>query len=134
MNQSFFLIVDDQKLNRLFLSKTLEEFEYLNYFECTNGYEAITWLKTTNQKKVIVFLDINMPIMDGYEFLEYVEHNLTEFNHVDIQIIVVSASSREDFEKRIPNANIVKFLSKPFNMKQVKLAVDKANELFMLSE
>lgn len=123
---SFCLIVDDEKLNRLILSKTLEEFDYLNYFECTNGQEAIIWLKNTKHKKVIVFLDINMPIMDGYDFLEYIDHNSNDFEHVIIKVIVVSGSSLSDLEERIPNADIIEFLNKPFNVSQVKHSIDKA--------
>ena len=58
------LIVDDQALNRILLSKMLEQEGY-NIFMAYNGLEA---LKVLEKEPIdIVLLDVLMPVMDGFE-------------------------------------------------------------------
>lgn len=125
------LIVDDDKINRFILSKTLEELGQ-SHQEVTNGLEAINWLKSTTQKHVIVFLDLNMPVIDGYEFLEIVSKFKQEFTHVNLQIIVLSSVLYSDFQKNISlkSAAISSFLNKPVDIRQIKIALQKAKEKF----
>ncbi len=61
------LIVDDNKVNRMVASKMLKKEGYL-CFEASNGQEALDTLERWHPD--IVLLDINMPVMDGYEVLE----------------------------------------------------------------
>jgi CheY-like chemotaxis protein len=61
------LIVDDDFINRFVLGKTLETLEQ-TYQECENGEDAINWLKATSHNHIVILLDLNMPIMDGYDF------------------------------------------------------------------
>ncbi|NBB27172.1 response regulator [Cellulophaga sp. BC115SP] len=125
------LIVDDDKINRFILSKTLEDLSLSNQ-EVTNGLEAINWLKSTQYKHVVVFLDLNMPIIDGYEFLEILSDFKQEFSHVNIQIIVLSSVLFSDFQRRSSStaATISSFLNKPVDIRQIKIAINKAKEKF----
>lgn len=123
------LIVDDDFINRFVLGKTLETLEQ-TYQECENGKDAINWLKATSHNHIVILLDLNMPIMDGYEFLEYLKENPREFEHTNIKVVVISATTYSHFLERLPNAEIVQFLSKPIEKDQIKNAIEESIESF----
>ena len=116
------LIVDDDFINRFALEQT--------YQECENGEDAINWLKATSHNHIVILLDLNMPIMDGYEFLEYLKENQREFEHTNIKVVVISATTYSHFLERLPNAEIVQFLSKPIEKDQIKNAIEESIESF----
>ena len=74
------LIIDDDEVDRYALKRLIKKADIANQvFECENGKVALEFLTdfTDNTKKypgefppILIFLDINMPIMDGFEFLE----------------------------------------------------------------
>lgn len=61
------LIVDDSELNRELLAGMLED-EY-EIYQVENGKKAIDILEENREQFKLVLLDINMPVMDGYEVL-----------------------------------------------------------------
>lgn len=80
MAKIFVLIVDDNEIDRMLLRRDLDAigFDY-EAVEKTNGLEAINYLKDAYNQQLqsseasppaIIFLDINMHIMNGHEFLE----------------------------------------------------------------
>jgi len=123
------LIVDDDFINRFVLGKTLETLEQ-TYQVCENGEDAINWLRATSHNHIVILLDLNMPIMDGYEFLEYLKENPREFEHTNIKVVVISATTYSHFLERLPNAEIVQFLSKPIEKDQIKNAIEESIESF----
>ncbi|MEA5138361.1 response regulator [Arcicella rigui] len=112
MNNFMTLIVDDEHLNRLLMKKFLAT-GGIPYAEATDGQEAIDWIKGSTEKQIIVLLDLNMPVMDGYEFLEYLSYHQDEFSDKKILIVIVSASEYTVFRQNAPNAEIVQYISKP---------------------
>lgn len=123
------LIVDDDFINRFVLGKTLEILEQ-TYHECENGEDAINWLKATTHNHIVVLLDLNMPIMDGYDFLEYLKEYPSEFEHTNIKVVVISASPYSQFLEKLPHAEIVQFLSKPIDKDHIKNAIEESIESF----
>ncbi|MFH1155969.1 MAG: response regulator [Pseudomonadota bacterium] len=83
------LIIDDTKLSRSMLLKRLPEKikEGSSVFQGVNGQEAVDLYKGLNPD--IVFLDLTMPVMDGYEALtrikEYDKHAIVYIVTADIQ-------------------------------------------------
>ncbi len=65
-----FLIVDDEIENRNFLTEILESWGH-KVIEAQNGLEAITMLNVTFD---LVLLDVNMPMMDGYEVVRRIRN------------------------------------------------------------
>ena len=112
MNNFMTLIVDDEHLNRLLMKKFLAT-GGIPYAEATDGQEALDWIRQCTHENVIVLLDLNMPVMDGYEFLEYISENYFEFRDKKILVIIVSASEYTTFRQNAPNADIVQYLPKP---------------------
>ncbi len=66
------LLVEDEDILRENLQEILELNDY-NVFSCSNAEEAIVFLKT--QEVALVISDLMMPLMNGFEFLEYLKSN-----------------------------------------------------------
>ncbi len=129
LNNSVTLIVDDEHLNRFLMRKYLQAYE-IPFAEVTDGQEAIEWIKNSEQDKIIVLLDLNMPVMDGYEFLEHLANHYLDFKEKKILVIVVSASDYIIFRKNAPHAEILKYLPKPVNKEILHEAITEANAYF----
>jgi response regulator of citrate/malate metabolism len=85
-----------------------------------NGKQALEGIMTLNNtyepgKKVVIFLDLNMPLVSGWEFLEEFEkmkHKL----HLVCNIHVISASLNPvDKERAEQNPNVISYISKPLS-------------------
>ena len=81
------LIVDDNEINRAILAGILEN-TYVS-FEAENGLEALKILEK-NRDIALILLDINMPVMDGHEFLHQMKKNSSL---IAIPVIVTTASN-----------------------------------------
>jgi CheY-like chemotaxis protein len=69
----------------------------------------------------IIFLDINMPDMDGFDFLERFD-NLDEKIKGKGKIVILSSSlNPRDYEKAISNKYVTRFLSKPLQLRDLDL-------------
>ncbi|RDV14235.1 response regulator [Pontibacter diazotrophicus] len=77
-----------------------------------NGAEAIE--KVKQQEYELVLMDLHMPDMDGYEATSRIR-NLGEEKYRLLPVIALSASAGHDYEKRMEDAGIDDFVSKPFN-------------------
>ena len=103
------LVVDDNEINRSILTSILEE-EY-QIVEAENGLEALNILKSDYAVISAVLLDIMMPVMDGYEFLE----NVREDPHLRLlPIIVTTTQDSDDSEIKALLMGASDFLSKPY--------------------
>ena len=113
-----YLVVDDSKLARLSLLKSLKaHIGEEEIFQATNGEEAI---KVMLQEKVqVVFLDLTMPIMDGYEALP----KLLEINR-QAKIVVVSADIQQKAKERVIALGAKLHIQKPINSDKIKDILD----------
>jgi response regulator of citrate/malate metabolism len=95
-----------------------------------NGAEAIRHLKFINNSLsendlVFIFLDLNMPIMDGWEFLEHYENIYKDLNY-QCRIFVLSASiNPDDIQKAKNNHYVSEYFSKPLNMDSIETLKEK---------
>ncbi|WP_192462126.1 response regulator [Euzebyella saccharophila] len=105
------LLVEDDEVT-LFLAKLLlNKIGYDNVDTCLNGLEASNYLK--NNSPSLIFLDLNMPIMDGFELLEEMRtKNLCPTTKV---VILTSSSRPDDRLKAVEFANVIEFLEKPLS-------------------
>lgn len=103
------LVVDDSKLARLTLIKTLKEYEpSAEILEAENGAIAIEIFKTENPR--VVFLDLTMPVMDGFEALERMM-----LINPKAQVVVVSADIQTQAQERVLALGAKLMVPKPIN-------------------
>ena len=103
------LIVDDNEINRAILAGILEN-TYVS-FEAENGLEALKILEK-NRDIALILLDINMPVMDGHEFLHQMKKNSSL---IAIPVIVTTASNTVKDEITCLGEGAVDFVTKPYN-------------------
>lgn len=115
-------IIDDDKIFVFVLKKYLEKNENFNQVvDFKNGEEVIHLLSdANNQLPDIILLDINMPVIDGWQFLEQIE----QLPHKDkLNVFIMSSSiDANDIEKSKSFSTVKDFISKPINN-------DKLNKL-----
>jgi DNA-binding response OmpR family regulator len=113
MNKEILIIEDDEKIQKL-ITLTLSDFRNKkNIFE--NGLAACKYIEENNKKIGLIFLDIGLEGINGFEVLKKIRR---KFN-LKIPVIISSAYvSKEDIKKGITlGANY--YLTKPFNLKQL---------------
>ena len=112
------LIVDDDKLFVFLTKKTINGTKIsTNVTEFTDGQEAIEYLKqnAVNRDALpdIIFLDLSMPIMDGWEFIEEYKQVKPQMNK-DIKLFIFSSSiSPHDIERAKNIGEVSDFIIKP---------------------
>ena len=109
------LIIDDSTLNRSFLSKMLDD-EY-DIFLAGNGLEAQNIVTSNWEKLSLIILDMDMPVMNGYEFLEWMKH--AGFLG-KIPVIAETIDEKEDENLHCLYAGASDYLSKPYKLEIVK--------------
>ncbi|MGO4903928.1 response regulator [Flavobacterium sp. W20_MBD1_R3] len=119
-------IVDDDTIYQIIVNKIIqrsEKFSAVSSFK--NGKEAIDhlYLAVENDEILpdIILLDINMPIMDGWEFMEQMDLLKCKFNKQIIVYIVSSSIAVEDKNKSKSHENILGYLSKPITVNDLLL-------------
>lgn len=116
-----FLIVEDNKVNMMLL-KTIIKNLYNNAFiyECENGYEAVQQFENINPS--LVFMDIQMPIMNGYETTKAIRNTISGR---DIPIIAVTAGAEKEERNKCISAGMNDYISKPIMKGTVEDALTK---------
>ncbi|MFT5336313.1 MAG: CheY-like chemotaxis protein [Luteibaculaceae bacterium] len=92
-----------------------------------NGELALNHIKSmgkSSQKPLLVFLDINMPVMDGFEFLEEFD-KLTEKEKEGVYIIMLTSSTDESDLVRSRFFPISGYIAKPLSPDKLSEVVDK---------
>jgi CheY-like chemotaxis protein len=118
-------IIDDDEIYIFLIKKSLSAIginnEVISFLNGSDALEDLTQLKNHNQELPgIILLDINMPIMDGWEFLTEFR-KLNSNNDKKIPIYIVSSSiANEDFEKSKTFPEILDYLSKPVELETLE--------------
>lgn len=123
------LLIDDDSMcnsiSKILLKKNFHfnsenEFEIISFSKPLEGLEFLkSSLQQNKFQKILILLDINMPLMSGWEFLVEYEHLFKEQTDVKIYILT-SSVSRMDKDKAATNVNIVDFISKPLTSEMVE--------------
>ncbi|MBD2537337.1 response regulator [Coleofasciculus sp. FACHB-SPT36] len=115
MNQKI-LIVDDEPHIRLLLEQTLEDLEDegVELLTATNGEEALETIKT--EKPALVFLDVMMPKMNGFDVCNAVKN---ELEIKDVYIIMLTAKGQEFDKQKGNEVGADMYMTKPFDPDEV---------------
>lgn len=106
------LVVDDSKLMHKMYEVMLRQYTLVRAME---GREALECLDRDPDIDLI-FLDINMPVMNGLEFLESVKEDPTK---AEIPVVIISTEGKEEDTQRGLEAGAVAYIKKPFQNEQI---------------
>ena len=119
------LIVDDSQINCEILTEILKD-EY-RILEAANGEECINLLKQYGTGIALLLLDINMPVMDGFEVLA-----LMNRKHwiEDIPVIIISSENSASYVRRAYEMGASDYISRPFDVQVVHQRVSNTIKLY----
>src|SRR5579871_282777 len=110
-------IVDDEELARSLLREYVESSPGIEVVaECSNGFEAVKAI--AEHKPDLVFLDVQMPKLDGFEVLQL----------IDPSIAVIFVTAYDQYAMRAFDANAVDYLLKPFSSERFRKALDRVRQ------
>ena len=111
------LIIEDEELARDLLKSYLKDRSDINLMgECENGFEGV---QAINEKKPdLVFLDIQMPKITGFEMLQLLDHKPE----------IIFTTAYDQFALKAFDYNAVDYLLKPFSKERLLDAIEKVSE------
>lgn len=115
MNQTIkAIVIDDENLARKIVIKSLEQYPEIEVVaECSNGFEGV---KAINEfKPDLVFLDIQMPKLTGFEMLELMEE----------MPVIIFITAYDQYALKAFEVNATDYLLKPFSIDRFREAMDK---------
>lgn len=110
------VVIDDDPINNMICEKLIQHLGFAeNVSSFLSATEALEWLQAHPEAGIdVVFLDINLPIMDGWEFLEQLQQLQLQGYRIPFTIHIHSSSvSQEDQEKALRHPLVKSFLLKP---------------------
>ena len=118
------LLADDNEYNRIVTHDTLASKATIEITEATNGQEVIE--KLGQQDFDVVLMDVQMPVMDGYEATSQIRNLKSEVRNHNIPVIALTASViRSDLDK-CREAGMNDYVPKPFKASQLISVLAKA--------
>jgi two-component system chemotaxis response regulator CheY len=113
------LIVDDSPTFRRIASFNFKSIQgFKSQLEANDGKEGLE--KMANNKVDLVLLDLNMPVMDGFEFLK-AKRDKEEYKN--IPVIMLTTEGDEKNKSQAKELGAAGFLTKPFNSMQLRRAL-----------
>jgi len=117
------LCIDDDPITLMLCKKVISKSSFSKeIITAQNGEEALHYFNTlkynnnknkVNKKPELIFLDLNMPVMGGWEFLDhFTSSDYSEFNKASV-IVLSSTIDPDDLAKAKKYPIIIDFLSKP---------------------
>ena len=122
---SFVMLIDEDQIDNIINQKIIESNQFAEKIQVfQTGQRALDYLAENFQDETklpdLIFLDINMPIMDGFQFLEEFE-KLQEPVLDKCKIIMLSSSiSPRDIDRAASNKFVKKYLNKPLNSRYLQ--------------
>ena len=109
------VIVDDEELARALLREYVESSSGVEIVsECANGFEAVKAI--AEKKPDLVFLDVQMPKLDGFEVLELIGQ----------EVAVIFVTAFDQYAMRAFDEHAVDYLLKPFSLERFQKALERA--------
>jgi CheY-like chemotaxis protein len=127
------LLVEDDKIDYMTVKRAIKELKVTNkLIWAENGEEAINYLKDENNAMPgIILLDINMPKMNGIEFLKIAKKD----EKLKLIPIVVITTSKDEYDKiQSFDLGVAGYMEKPVDYKQFVEVVRTINLYWTLSE
>ena len=115
------LVVDDSRLIHKMFEVMLRDFELVH---AADGLEALQRLGEHADIELIL-LDINMPNMNGLEFLDKIKQDSAL---ADIPVIIVSTEGREEDTIRGLQAGAAAYIKKPFRSEEILVIIDRLRQ------
>ncbi|NJL13229.1 MAG: response regulator [Microscillaceae bacterium] len=127
------LVVEDDAITTLIIKKTLEKHtSFDKIYTAKNGREALDWVQACAARQEtlpnLILLDLNMPVMDGWEFLEAFKI-MTLAQKVGI-IILSSSIDQADLERARTYSLVKGYFAKPLTEEKLDETLEIMNQFY----
>ncbi|MEL6673849.1 MAG: response regulator [Bacteroidota bacterium] len=125
------LIIDDDEINNFICVKNMKDLQFAEQASyCLKGQEGLNQLKemldsTPEDMPEAIFLDINMPMMNGWEFLEEYKNLAPQFSKEIKLFILTSSVYRKDMERSDTYAEVADYIVKPLDKTKIRNIQEK---------
>jgi len=114
-----FIVIDDSRLDSFIAEKVIRNTgacdDLVSFLDATMALEFLTSGSTEHKPQTVILVDIQMPVMNGFQFVEAFEE-LPESITANYAVFVISSSINEADLDRVHNyACVRQFLNKPLN-------------------
>ncbi len=118
------LLIDDNRLDIIINTRVIKTNNFANeIMVCRDAEEALDLLRHEKVKPNVIFIDINMPVMDGFQFLD--EYEKLNIDKSGIKIYMLSSfSNPADLERAKHNKYVIRLLDKSLTP-SILLELDK---------
>jgi CheY-like chemotaxis protein len=114
------LVVEDDPLNMLLISEVLRKMG-VEVLKAENGEEGIDMLLKNNPS--LIFMDVNMPVMDGFTATERIRKLST--HHHNVPIVALTADAMKEDKERCLESGMNDYISKPFRLEEIHQVIKK---------
>lgn len=110
------VLIDDSDIDLFIQRRFLEVYNFSNQlFIYTSAVSALEWLRKLNEQDApnLVFLDLNMPDMDGFGFLEKFKDLNQEIKKKIKIVILTSSNDAKEKKQALASEGVIHFITKP---------------------
>ena len=120
------LLIDDDQATNVYNSAIVRQAAVVDHVHvCTSGKSALEFLRSAeNPQPSVIFLDVNMPSMNGWEFLEDY-HRLSEQQRAKVVVIMLTTSLDPNDELKAKEMGTQGFIRKPLTSEEVVAIFNK---------
>jgi two-component system, NarL family, nitrate/nitrite response regulator NarL len=124
------LLIDDSDIDLFIQRRFLEVYRFSNQLiSFKSASEALKWLRNLNGSAApeIIFLDLNMPEIDGFEFLKSFEELPQSILKKTKIVVLTSSNSLKDREQAFESPNVIQFITKPLKQSDIEELQSRVN-------
>jgi len=127
------LLIEDDQIDVMTVQRALKELHVTNRLDVAeNGQQALHRLRTSDiERPCLILLDLNMPIMNGIEFLR-IAKNDPQLKRIPVVILTTSEEQRDKMESF--NLGVAGYMRKPVDYRQFVETIRSIDTYWTLSE
>jgi CheY-like chemotaxis protein len=127
------LLVEDDQVDTMTVTRALKEIHVTNpLVHLENGEDAVNYLRDPQKEKpCIILLDLNMPIMNGIEFLQVVKN---DSKLRCIPVVVLTTSEEQQDKVNSFNLGVAGYMAKPVDYRQFVEVMRSIDAYWTISE
>lgn len=115
------LIIDDSYMDRLIASEVIKSCSSLhNIVQMDNAQKGLDFLTSSNLSPTIIFLDVRMPIMDGFLFLKHFDSLPKKTKEICKIYMLSSSIDPSDIKRALEYSHVVDYITKPPSVESIR--------------
>jgi two-component system, NarL family, nitrate/nitrite response regulator NarL len=117
------ILIDDSDIDLFIQRRFLEVYNFSDQLlQYKSAEEALDWLKKLDDEPApdIIFLDLNMPEVDGFEFLKDFNDLPAHITDKSKIVVLTSSNSMKDRDQAFEHKNVIQFITKPLKQTDIE--------------